>query len=245
MHGNSKKVEQSNSSSALSDQRFVESVGQLNMRSMGTEAVAPLLYSLVRMIRPSVVLEVGMGYTTPYLARALVDNAAEVDAEVRSGHPGLTNQDFYATPYRPTLICIDRMSDLTSSAPRVQCVLDELGLATVCTVLEGDLRECADDVRRLAETVDFAWVDTWDTLAFLRHYWQLIDPAGGMLAVHYLLTYPEGRAVLRYLEALQRLDGKRVEITNLREPHKRRQNSLTLVRRVRDYEDPEDLRTVG
>ena len=34
---------------------------------MGTESAAPFLRSLVRMIRPYRILEVGAGYTTPFL----------------------------------------------------------------------------------------------------------------------------------------------------------------------------------
>ena len=38
---------------------------------MGTESVAPFLRSLVRMIRPYRILEVGAGYTTPFLLEGL------------------------------------------------------------------------------------------------------------------------------------------------------------------------------
>lgn len=40
----------------------------------GTEHVAPLLYSLIRMLKPQTVVEFGSGYTTPYILQALKDN---------------------------------------------------------------------------------------------------------------------------------------------------------------------------
>lgn len=40
----------------------------------GTEHVAPLLYSLIRMLKPRTVVEFGSGYTTPYILQALKDN---------------------------------------------------------------------------------------------------------------------------------------------------------------------------
>src|SRR4051794_20880484 len=48
---------------------------------MGTELVAPLLYSLARSIRAENVLEVGAGTTTPWLVRALHDNRLDVARE--------------------------------------------------------------------------------------------------------------------------------------------------------------------
>lgn len=219
---------------------------------MGTDSTAPLLYWLIRTTRPRTVLEVGMGYTTPFLAKALQDNVEAVEAE-RSllGDPSasevqpLAYGGYYDEPYEPRLVCIDRMTDPTSSAPRVLDVLDELGLAEVCGVIEGDMQDCGAQVREQLGLIDFAWIDTWDTLAFLREYWQMVNPAGGVLAVHYLMTYPQGRAILAYINSLRAVEGGRLEITNLREPHRVAQNSTTLIRRIRDYVDPEDLRPNG
>jgi predicted O-methyltransferase YrrM len=234
------------------DDAFMTTVGRLSVPEMGTDATAPLLYWLIRTVRPQHVLEVGMGYTTPFLARALSDNAEAVELErSRLGDPAaaevqpLAYPAYYERPHRPRLVCIDRMRDPTSSAPRALAVLDELGLAGLCTVIEGDLRGSGEAVRGELGLVDFAWIDTWDTLAFLREYWQLINPAGGVLAVHYLMTYPEGRAILHYIKSLASPDGGRLEITNLREPHRVAQNSTTLIRRIRDYVEPEDLRPAG
>jgi predicted O-methyltransferase YrrM len=234
------------------DEAFAGKVSPLFVPEMGTESTAALLYWIIRMVRPQRVLEVGMGYTTPFLAQALQDNCAAIDTERillgephSATHQPLAYPEYYERPYEPQLICIDRMTDEASSAPRALGVLEELGLTGMCSVIEGELAGAAAEVRDRIGLVDFAWIDTWDTLAFLREYWELINPAGGMLAVHYLMTYPEGRAILHYIRSLAGPDGGRLEITNLREPHKVAQNSTTLIRRVRDYVEPRDLRPVG
>jgi predicted O-methyltransferase YrrM len=234
------------------DDAFFATARPLCVPEMGTDATAPLLYWLLRTVRPRRVLEVGMGYTTPFLAQALRDNrdaegaerALLGTAEGERRQP-LAHPPYYAEPYQPQLLCIDRMTDKTSSAPRAQQVLRALGTDGMCQVIEADLRTAADQVRERFGMIDFAWIDTWDTLAFIREYWDLINPAGGILAVHYLMTYPQGRAVLEYLRSLRGPDGGVLEITNLREPHRSGQNSTTIVRRVRDYVDPEDLRPCG
>jgi predicted O-methyltransferase YrrM len=234
------------------DDKFMAAVSTLSVPEMGTDATAPLLYWLLRMVRPRRVLEVGMGYTTPFLAKALNDNVLAAETErarlVGSGgsqHQPLAHPAYYDEPHDPRLACVDRMTDPVSSAARAWAVLDHLGIAGRCVVVEGDLRGRVPKVRETLGLIDFAWIDTWDTLAFVREYWDLIDPAGGILAVHYLMTYPEGRAIQHYLRSLAGPDGGRLEMINFREPHRFAQNSITLLRRVRDYVDPEDLRPQG
>lgn len=193
-----------------------------------------------------------MGYTTPFVAQALQDNVTSAEME-RSlvGDPAgeelqpLALGAYYDRPYQPTLVCIDRMTNPVSSAPKAMRILKDLGLADMVKVIEGDLQGASDQVRNLLGELDFAWIDTWDTLAFLREYWTMIDPAGGVLAVHYLMTYPQGRAIQRYINSLRGPDGGRLETINFLEPHKTHQNSITLIRRVRDFSEPDDLRPFG
>jgi predicted O-methyltransferase YrrM len=233
------------------DDAFSSAASKLYVAQMGTESVAPLLYWLVRMLRPCRVLEIGMGFTTAYLAKAVSDNAEafcrERDLLSRSERGGVPKalDDYYKDQHQPQLVCIDRMTDSSSSAPRVWGVLVELGLDRYCHVIEGDVRGSSSAVAEAVDGIDFAWIDTWDTLAFVREYWQLLNSAGGVLAVHYLMTYPEGRAVQKYLASLRGPDGGRLEMLNLLEPHKYGQNSLTLLRRVRDFSEPDDLRPQG
>ena len=47
---------------------------------MGAENLGPLLYAWVRFAKPANVLEIGAGYTSMFLLRALEDNAAEIEA---------------------------------------------------------------------------------------------------------------------------------------------------------------------
>src|SRR5258708_4436925 len=47
----------------------------------GTEHVAPLLYSLARLIRPKIVVEYGSGYTTLFLLAALAENSRDTEEE--------------------------------------------------------------------------------------------------------------------------------------------------------------------
>ncbi len=60
---------------------FLNRIQKLATPRMGTEHMGPLLYSLVRMVRPLRVLEAGVGYTTPFIVKALQDNVDDFDRE--------------------------------------------------------------------------------------------------------------------------------------------------------------------
>ncbi len=56
------------------DKRFLDQVSSLFNPVMGTELISHLLYSLIRSVKPRRVIEVGLGYTTPFMLQALADN---------------------------------------------------------------------------------------------------------------------------------------------------------------------------
>ena len=76
---------------------FLSSAAKLYLPGYGTERMAPLLHSLVRFHRPERVVEFGFGYTTPFLAKALADNANDV-AEERKGDSALHHASVLVVP---------------------------------------------------------------------------------------------------------------------------------------------------
>ena len=116
------------SSRRVLDATFQAAVEKLRIPAMGTEAVAPLLALLVNLVLRRRVLEVGMGYTTPFLAAALADVAEQVRAEARAlagksqsylangaeldenwlhAEPPLARPGYYLDSYRPELVSVD------------------------------------------------------------------------------------------------------------------------------------------
>lgn len=237
----------------IADGAFQAAVEPLRVPGMGTEVVAPILAHLIHMTRPTRVLEVGMGYTTPFLAQALLDVEESVAAErkalvektedyLREGRqldeawieaePALLVPGYYRSEYQPRFVAVDDLSDATSSAPRVQEILGELGLRNRVEVINARLRECAEALPADFEPIDFAWVDAWDCLYFFENFLDRVNPDGGLVAFHYLMTYPEGEAILQHIAGRQRMNPGEFEVLSLLESQKIRQNSLTVIRRT-------------
>lgn len=194
-----------------------------------------------------------MGYTTPFLAAALTEVAHQVRAEsaalaaktvqhLNTGReldtewlyadPALRAPGFYIESYDPQFVAVDDLSIPTSSAGQVLEVLESLGLADRVQVINANIRQCRPLLPEDFTPIDLAWIDAWECLYFFDHFWDLINPDGGLLIMHYLMTYPEGEAILDYITKIQRTKPGEMELVNLLEPHKMLQNSLTVIRRT-------------
>lgn len=233
------------------DAGFLAAVETLRHPGMGTENAAPLLYTLVRMLRPRAAMEVGLGYTTPFLLRALADARADWqrDLDVLQGRVpdaprrATLRPDPFRAGYDPKLIAIDDFSIAESNAARVQAVAGSLGLSDRLVALDGDFRDQATAVAVHAP-LDFVWFDCGgppEYVDFLKLFWELIDPEGGVLALHF--THGLGRTGGEDPPRLELLPGRvlahirtqldrNVELLSLVEQHKHRQGSVTLLRRV-------------
>ena len=64
----------------------------------GTEKVGPFLASLVGLARPQRILEIGMGYTTPFLLNSLKDNTENLLWD------GNCDKEYLTKPYKPSLL---------------------------------------------------------------------------------------------------------------------------------------------
>lgn len=239
------------------DQEFYQKTDKLKVTGMGTEHVAPLLYSLIRMLRPRRVLEVGLGYTSPFIAQALQDNVEEYlyDKQVLEGkiddvhRNGVLNDGYYNIPYIPKLYAIDDYSIEGTSAPKVLEVIKSLNLDHVVDLTEGDFRGQSKSMNPMAFPLDFVWFDCGghhEYIDFIEEYWPLINSNFGMLLFHF--TYWEIRGVkdgkdqkkiilgsiANEIKRQQLAAGVQsgFEVLSLLEPHKRRQGSITQIRKL-------------
>ncbi len=216
-----------------------------------------MLYGLVRMARPRNVLEVGLGYTTPFLACALADAHEEFEADRRlladpdQDEPRLEMliPPYYNENYTPRLHAIDDFSIEDSSAPQVVEVLKTLRLDHVVKVHEGNFRGYSKQLSSRDLPLDIAWFDCGgprDYVDFIEEFWPLINDHHGMLVLHFTYWTVEMRRGGQTLPAIisspiideikrQQASGgvvARFEMLSLVEPHKSRQGSVTLVRKL-------------
>jgi hypothetical protein len=166
---------------------FLEVVLPLYRAGFGTEQMAPLLHALVRFHRPHTVVELGYGYTTPFIAQALADNVANAAAEwsnQRGG--GEPHVPWYAERLRagrPTLHVIDdgsqRTDEMAAFASKMESTLRQLGLYDFVRLSPSlDLGHAHTMFE--PDSLGMVWNDAqWDPM-FLRLWWPLLKKDGGV-----------------------------------------------------------------
>jgi predicted O-methyltransferase YrrM len=238
---------------------FFEAVKVLDRNwSMGVELVSPLIYSLIRCTRPKSALEVGAGYSSLFMAQALAENLEEYrqNKELLQGqlppdqwvgvkrvmkrllhgrHPlPLALPQYYESAYEPRLSIIDDKSHDASSAGLVEAVAHKLQLSHVLQFYDGDFRGMSGKFNSELLPFDFVWFDCGgfqEYTDFLAEYWSIINPQGGLLLLHSTLTNLQIRSIVQDLKLKQATDHfNKFEMLSLLEPHKRRQNSVTMIR---------------
>lgn len=186
---------------------------------MGTENAAPFLRSMVQMLRPNRILEIGAGYTTPFLLEGLVNNE-------RVFVDGNLNQDYLINDhYNPKLVVIDDMSlgDL-EKRPGMDVIIK----SNYVDFVEGLFQGKANNLLEKYGKFDFVWFDCGGSPeyeAFFSEYW---DICSAYVICHFTYTKGEPNEKLRTL--LNRITGEPFKIDIL-EPHKTRQGSLTILKK--------------
>jgi len=195
---------------------------------MGTESVAPFLRSLIRMVRPNRILEVGAGYTTPFLLEGL-----ELNNEIiNEGNLDQKYVEWHKKHYDPKLVVVDDMSlgkfkkDFNIDSKYIEFV-------------QGDFKGKSQELFEKYGEFDFVWFDCGGAEeydVFMREYW---DICSEYVIFHY--TYYQGKPtmnlgmVMQHITGHEQLSGaSNVQRMDFIDPHKVGQGSITMFKKIKE-----------
>lgn len=193
---------------------------------MGTELVGPFLYSIIRMVRPTRLMEVGIGYTSVWLLRALDDNK-NVFIDWNANH------EYFQKEYHPKLICLDDQSDLGPKSAEAIKLVEQHGSAEIWKT---NFRGKADEISRRHGLFDFVWFDCGGIEEYRDFCEEYLSICSGFLLFHF--THSSGRpnelhqTIVEYTDRDPHItslgDWSRIDFI---EPHKHSQGSVMLLKR--------------
>ena len=247
------------------DLSFLRTAGQAFdpfVPSAGTEHMAPLLYSLVRMVRPATVVEFGSGYTTLFLLRGLADNLEDIKTErtllrekslalmrpERKQSTRPENTAFQSWFWTPGKACaVDPSYYLKPYSPHLYSFekrpeAHPYALRMMQAVTEIGHRSLFTHVHGEFSAdllpdkrIDMAWNDDRDYIEFFEACWPRLNESGGLLIFH---NIPAVEKLWRSVEWMQsqRAAERDLEVLILHEPHKLHQNGCAILRRNTNYE---------
>ncbi len=186
---------------------------------MGTESVGPLLRSLVRMVRPNRILEIGAGYTTPFLLEGL-----EKNEELYDDYSECLNKEYvknHKEKYDPKLVIIDDISlgefkkDFNTDSKYIEFI-------------EGQFQGKSNEILKKYGCFDFVWFDCGgypEYVAFMLEYW---DICSDYVIFHFTYTSQMPNSKLGSVMGFATGNPQRIDIL---EPHKDRQGSVTILKK--------------
>lgn len=187
---------------------------------MGTENVGSFLRSFVQLVRPTTVLEIGAGYTTPFLLEGLVNN----ERVLNDGN--LREEYFRNYVYEPKLVIIDDMS--------LGDLIKRDGMADIISssyvdFIEGVFQGKASQLAEKYTKFDLVWFDcgaSKEYKEFFSEYWEICS---SYIICHF--TYTNGKPNENHIAILDNIADDSV-IFDILEPHKDRQGSLTVIKKT-------------
>ena len=190
------------------DQEFLEVARKALSPTMGTENMAPLLYSIVRFTRPQNVLEIGAGYTTLFLLQAMADNFNDYSSEIEMITAAEKSQrpDYFKEIFEPSLHCVDNMSHPDTSA---EIALEGAKKLGIDRFLKFHHENSQDFISRLQDSpiqFDLVWLDAGNYFSYVeysRSIFPFVNPDGGHILIHSTETNMEAKAFVRSLKLKQ------------------------------------------
>ena len=189
-------------------------------KGMGTENVGPLLRTLVQMVRPQRILEIGAGYTTPFILDGLKANEEMFD----DGNLDPSYKKWYESNNDPRLVVID-----TDPLPQLDSKYVEH--------IQGKFQGRSQELFEKYGEFDMIWFDCGapqEYHDFLTEYW---DICSHYMIFHY--TFFQGQPTTAIdiisgsIDGWTRLTGcSNVQRIDILEPHKAEQGSITMLKKV-------------
>lgn len=192
---------------------------ELYRAGMGTENAGGFLRSMVHMLRPKNILEIGAGYTTPFLLEGLINNQRVYD------DGNLSSTYFENYNYDPKLVVIDNMSLGELS---IKPGMKEIISSEYTEFVHGNFEGKADLLRQKHGNFDFVWFDCGGNSEyrnFIEEYWEICSDY-----IFFHFTYTNGSPNGNHEVIRKGAKGNPV-ILDIIEPHKSRQGSITMVRK--------------
>lgn len=203
---------------------------------LGTESVAPFLRSFIQMVRPQRILEVGAGYTTPFLLDGLENNKMILD----EGNLDMEYLEWHKKHYDPKLVILD-----TS----VEYDLKERGFnfdSKYVEFIHGKFQGRSEELFDKYGKFDMVWFDCGgpqEYKDFLFEYWNI--------CTHYMIFHftffqeqPSANieAIADFLDSWTQLFGvNNVQRIDMIEPHKIGQGSITILKKVSQPSVPSSI----
>jgi predicted O-methyltransferase YrrM len=195
----------------------------------GTEDVSLFLYSLIKCCRPQRLLEIGAGYSTFFIAKALKDIKDDIENTVGES---LVNVDWFKNQYNPYLEVIENES-IEKNIEEIKNKLNKLNLSKFVKIKNQNIYSFDFNKK-----YDFIWIDFGNGKEYLDFFekFEKTLVEGGVIIIHSTIGNLWGKLFETELKLkIQKGIYSNLELISFFEPHKSNQNSFTVIKKTKNY----------
>lgn len=200
-----------------------------------TENVSIFLYSIIKCVRPLKIIEIGCGYSTFFISEAIEDIKRE---NLRNDRffklEDLTDNYFKYSGgfYVPDFYVVDDFSSVESSE-----TIKILETVDLLKNIKFYNKGIDDFLRENCDNFDLVWLDCGSpSLEEYKKYFNTFSSklnSGGIIVIHSTISNLIARVFISELKL--ELKNTNFELISFVEPHKRNQNSFTIIKKHFDY----------
>ena len=215
----------------LINKEFVNNTGNIFL----TENVSLFLYSLIKTCRPKNILEIGAGYSTHFIIKAIEDIQNDDYEFLLPKESLIENHEQYTNSYNPNFTIVDNFHWQEENIKRE--LLKQIKQSAPYSVRLKFVEMCAKDFVLVDESpYDFVWVDFGDGTEneYIFHKFFKNLEEGGFIIIHHTCTTLIGKLFLAEMSFLNKREDL-FEMMSFVEPHKTRQNSFTVFKKLKKY----------
>lgn len=201
-----------------------------------TENVSLFLYSLIRCTRPQNILEMGAGYSTAFISRAIEDvkkeNLQFFNENFNQQFLIVNNKRYYGSGYNPVFDVIESFYT-EEYYNEVIFNLRKDGLEKNVNFIDQSFENYLKETKK---KYDLIWMDLGtgrEYMYFFKLFLNVIND-GGYIIIHNTLTNLTGRLFISEVKMMAHFDNS-LEVINIFEPHKNHQNSFTIIKKTLEY----------
>lgn len=196
-----------------------------------TENVSIFLYSLIKAVRPKKIIEVGAGYTTPFLCQAILDVRSENYDWISASGSFSENYREHSLDYNPTFTIVENY-DHQYAIKQTKELLEYYSASHLVNFVEADAK---DFVLNNSTEYDFVWMDFGsgeEYMFYFKEFYRTL-PSGGYIIVHSTVNNKHGNKFV--VDAEKMKEEMNFEMMTFVEPHKSIQSSWTIFKKKTEY----------
>jgi len=200
-----------------------------------TENVSLFLYSLIKTCRPKKIIEIGAGYSSLFISKAIEDIKTE-DIHTHLKTNLIEEHAEHTFEYDPEYTIVEAFENVYGRNNREGIITEVLKQEDLWKNINFVKLNFYDFIKSPCQPYDLVWLDFGTGKEYMKavsYFYESLLP-NGIIIIHSTVNNLAGRLFVTEMKLRNCYDSS-FEIMTFEEPHKMRQSSFTIIKKHGEY----------